>query len=879
MNEQAINNREKDKIKIIQLNANSIYSKSKRHQLQILLKKHNPDVVIIAETKLNNNNTVNINGYKIYRNDRTTDNGGGTAIFTKQNMDSELIKTPTNIKSIEICTILIKLENNKKMYISSIYKPPKNKIITSELTEIIQINKNAAHIIAGDFNAHHTEWNEKFACRDGKNIYEWYEQNKNIYNIDIYASEKPTCFRSVPGTYVDFGIYSTEIKIINTLNNKKIKSERFTDHAAMIFEIECTPQKTKLNVLKDFNKTNWTDLKNFINERIKTVEIPINKNLNPNEIDAYTTIINNIYNTAIEKYVPELKIPDDLIILSKKSQELLKKKQNLTFRVNVRKERNKFTYNYNIICRELKETKQNLHNSIKNDYSTHYEKKMKNMKMDNNIFKNIKQISTYKTKNQIPNILYNEQTNETYTSEEDKANALADQFEKIHKITNRNISIMESIINITYDLYNNEPTLSFNEQVTANFKDDPRYEEIKERNIEVQNTHEFYTSVDELQMIIKTRNTKKSTGPDNTSNYMLKKMPLNFLKKLVIIINHIINTQHIPAIWKIGRITPILKANKNKQNIDSYRPINAMSAIWKCIEKKLDIRIRKQLETNNILTDSQFGFRPKRSTEMAVSKFISDVAEGLNNKKSTIAVLIDLQAAFDTLWHKALIYKLHKMTIDKNLICLIKNYLTNRKFYVQIGNKKSNIKDIAAGAPQGGILSATLFIIYINDFPKYKNTNIKELFFADDTIIYNTTNDIKKAQNEMNEYLCTISNYIKKWKLKINENKCEQISIVGEQKDLSRANRKNALNIKLKINDKTIRKCDNVKYLGVTISKNFKFNEHVEKTIKKANISKSELHNIFTNKLINCNIKTLAYKQLIRPIFLYASALSMLALN
>lgn len=69
-----------------------------------------------------------------------------------------------------------------------------------------------------------------------------------------------------------------------------------------------------------------------------------------------------------------------------------------------------------------------------------------------------------------------------------------------------------------------------------------------------------------------------------------------------------------------------------------------------------------------------------------------------------------------------------------------------------------------------------------------------------------------------------------------------------------------------------IKNCDKVKYLGVIINKNFKFNSHIEHTLKKANIAKSELHNFLTNNLINNKVKTLAYKQIIRPIFLYASA-------
>lgn len=142
--------------------------------------------------------------------------------------------------------------------------------------------------------------------------------------------------------------------------------------------------------------------------------------------------------------------------------------------------------------------------------------------------------------------------------------------------------------------------------------------------------------------------------------------------------------------------------------------------------------------------------------------------------------------------------------------------------------------------------------------------------FADDTVIYTTTKEIKQAQKEMNNYLQKIYNYVKCWKLKINEQKTEQISIIGHYKDLSRSTRKQAKNIELEINKIKIKKCDKVKYLGIIISSNFKFIEHVKHITTKLNTTKVTLRKLFNNKYLNQNVKKLMYKQLIRPIILYA---------
>lgn len=94
------------------------------------------------------------------------------------------------------------------------------------------------------------------------------------------------------------------------------------------------------------------------------------------------------------------------------------------------------------------------------------------------------------------------------------------------------------------------------------------------------------------------------------------------------------------------------------------------------------------------MSEHQYGFQKGKSTEMAASKFINDVTIGLNNKQPTLAILLDFQAAFDTLWQKAIIYKMHKMGFD-----------TNRKFAVQLNGKKSTI-------PQDGKLSAIFYLEY-----------------------------------------------------------------------------------------------------------------------------------------------------------------------
>lgn len=159
----------------------------------------------------------------------------------------------------------------------------------------------------------------------------------------------------------------------------------------------------------------------------------------------------------------------------------------------------------------------------------------------------------------------------------------------------------------------------------------------------------------ELKKIIANRKNKKSHGCDTLPIYALKKMSMTFVSPMVIFMNHITNIQYIPNVWKTGVVTPLPKPGKDPKNIKNWRPITQLPAISKCYEKHIDNQIRNFCEQQKLLDPNQYGFRPKRSTIQAAAIFANQIIEGMNNKSPTFAVLLDLQAEFDVIWHKGII--------------------------------------------------------------------------------------------------------------------------------------------------------------------------------------------------------------------------------
>ena len=97
-------------------------------------------------------------------------------------------------------------------------------------------------------------------------------------------------------------------------------------------------------------------------------------------------------------------------------------------------------------------------------------------------------------------------------------------------------------------------------------------------------------------------------------------------------------------------------------------------------------------------------------------------------------ILLDVEKAFDRVWHEGLLYKLINNKFSPYLIKIIKSFLENRKFRVMIEGKLSATNTIPYGVPQGAVNSPTLYNIYTHDIPHQRHTQLA--LYADDTAFY-----------------------------------------------------------------------------------------------------------------------------------------------
>ena len=151
--------------------------------------------------------------------------------------------------------------------------------------------------------------------------------------------------------------------------------------------------------------------------------------------------------------------------------------------------------------------------------------------------------------------------------------------------------------------------------------------------------------------------------------------------------------------------------------MSNYRPITVLPILSKILEGLVHTQIYSYLCENKILSQSQFGFRPKLSTSTALAFFTDSILDNADNGLITASVFLDLNEAFDTVDHNILLRKLKLIGLDSKSLNWFESYLSNRLQKTSISNTLSSALPVSVGVPQGSILGPLLFIIYVNEMP------------------------------------------------------------------------------------------------------------------------------------------------------------------
>lgn len=584
------------------------------------------------------------------------------------------------------------------------------------------------------------------------------------------------------------------------------------------------PQKNRYNCAK----ADWNSFRASVSVSIHHNCIINNKKVIDQKINHLYEVIEEGLVTSVPKETTKHifnEIPADAIYFIKKRNQLRRRWVNLG--------------RPNIMKMEINLIKKRIIYLIKCNVDALWEKKMNDIPPNSiDLFAPINRMT--KSKRIIPPLKVN--VNKYIHNDQDKAEHIASQFAANH--------VHKSPINSQTVCHTFLVEEKVNEYLLSKTHDD---------TIE-------QTTPSEIKNIIKNLKNKKAPGEDGISNLILKNLPIQAIILITKIFNASLRIGYFPEIWKKSKVIALPKPGKVANLAANLRPISLLSGPSKVFEKVIMIRLNKHLNDNKIIPNEQFGFRRESSCSDALVRITEDFAHGLNMKKTTIGIALDIEKAFDSVWHKGIIYKLIKCQTPHYITKIIRSYLSDRTFSVHIGSEKSKQHKNTAGVPQGSILGPVLYTLYTHDMPTHPKTKLST--YADDTFIYCSIRNTKLVIKYLQQHLTQIEKYNNNWKLNVNAIKSEAIVI----------SRKRAINTQdgdkqLFYNDKPIGYIKILKYLGITFTGRLNFKKHI---LLRKNLAKSAISKLYPALKVDSGLSTInkirLYKSYIRPIITYAAA-------
>ncbi len=279
----------------------------------------------------------------------------------------------------------------------------------------------------------------------------------------------------------------------------------------------------------------------------------------------------------------------------------------------------------------------------------------------------------------------------------------------------------------------------------------------------------------------------------------------------------------------------------------------------KIFEKLIHKELTNFLAENNVINESQYGFRKKHSTFHALAHATENIYASLNKKLHTLGIFVDYSRAFDTVSHSILLKKLSTYGIRGNMLKLLTSYLSNRKQYVSYGGRSSTLLDITIGVPQGSVLGPLLFIIFVNDIVNVSHL-AKFVLFADDLNLFLSHQNRDILYEQANEILGKLMNYCKANMLIINFEKCCYIEFKPD------------INSDVKflgINDEEFEKVEECKFLGVRINQDMSWNDQLQNVIGQVAKACGSMYTIRT--VVPQKILKKIYMALVQPYLIYCT--------
>ena len=790
--------------------------------LSELCKNINPDVMAVSETwltELTATNCVNIDGYDFYRRDKPKDFIGaqGVGIYVKHGL-STTARTDLEQPSLMNTAVQLNFPNRKPVIVNVLYRHPQTPV--SFLDKIEELFKHldslkANVVITGDFNLDFSGRKTLDGCaKKLDDIAKAYGFLQTISSPTRITESTATC---IDLTFTNLQSYTAGVGIVS-----------IADHLMnfIVLGRSNSPSHHRFVISRNFKNL---DKAKFLND-LKEVPWHIIECFNDIEDAWYSWKV--LFSEVINQHAPlrKFRAPkspktpwfDEKIESLKKVRDYYHRRATTG---NLPKDWESYRNTRNQVTRLVRKSKKDYYTSLIDQ----------NKGNSKSMWKILKGLLPKCSSGGITALEVN--------------GTLITDFKNIANSFNAFFTDIGLKLAATINVVNVNPV----DYVKQCFPKQPnifKFKDIKEKDV---------------LKLIKNIPGGKATGMDNFQVKVLKIAAPEISRSLAYLFNFSLKTGKFPADWKLARITPIHKKGP-KIDQENYRPVSILPVISKFIERLVHNQLYDHLVQNNLLCMQQSGFRKRHSCQTSLHRLHEQLYEDLFNGKVVGLIALDLRKAFDTVDHKIMLDKLKYYGVNGTEHDWFKSYLHNRFQICSIYNNMSDSHKITCGVPQGSILGPLMFIIYVNDMPKcFKDCNVN--IYADDTTFYVADTSV----DAVSRILQTELEFVHRWlccnKLSLHIGKTSSMLICSRQKRIHLDNQE----LNLKLNGYEIEQTNSLKYLGIQIDCNLRYDEYVNILVKKINRATGVLRR--ASRFVNQATRITLYNTLILPHLDYCSTI------
>ena len=812
------------------------YTQEKEPAILGHLTEGSPDIILITSTSRPREQPIRIQGYLTFTTNKSNELHAGSAIAIKKGIKF-------TIKNDFITdTIGAKVETQLgPVMVMTSYSPPRHRLLPTQDLEYM-IRNQYPTILAGDLNARHSTFGytsshnakgkelDRLILRDRLN---YIGPNFNTF-FTRNSATKPDCVITNNTFFLNYHITSGGLGP--------------SDHLTVNIKISTNPIKVPCVPIRDIENVDW-------DRYTALLETVAELNLDGGTAVELENAFNNLYETIN-------KAKDDTTPL-----KTFQTKHNIKTSSKFRR-LNKILQRYSDMLQTIGKN-EHLERAIRNTqlmliqegnqckyewWERQITKVEYAAKHNIKLWKHIKRLTGGRRAG-IGNLRVAENGNirEAKTDLE-KVNLLTEISTRIHQITpedNRhfcgvNEARVEDTLNQNADQINPKNLINLNEIRDPNTQALP------------------FDSLDITLAIKAVAN--KTPGPSKLKKPYISNLPPNIKKNITHLFNCCYAIGIYPDHFKQAEIIFIPKAGAT-HDPKNYRPISLLNFLGKVFATLLNKRLVEHLEENGILKESQHGFRKKKSSTTLIAQLYERIAREKAGGKNTLVTMVlrDVRKAFDTVWHRGLIYKLMQTGIETPLLRILANFLHNRRARIRINNTLGNVFNLLAGVPQGDVLSPTLYLVMCNDYPPPTINQQSRNFckqYADDftqVIVSKFNTNIKPQHREIHirnveAEINKLNEYEKLWKIKTNTDKFQIIHIgFWAAPDIT-------------INGTILRPTQEAKLLGMDFTYRNFFTKQVKSLKKNARGALSKLYRF---RYLNKKLKLRLFKVMVLPLLTY----------